>query len=186
MDDSSLDDAVRAARDGDERAFATLFRALQPPLLRYLRVLSGAEADDVAADVWLEIAHQFGRFEGDGSAFRRWLFATARRRGLDRHRRNRRRSTVALVDRDAPAEPDPDPADLAAAVASSAEALALVARLLPPDQAEIVILRAVAGFDVAEVAQITGHRPGTVRVLAHRGLRRLAEHLQRRPSRKEV
>jgi DNA-directed RNA polymerase specialized sigma24 family protein len=30
---------------------------------------------------------------------------------------------------------------------------------------------------VAEVAAITGKRPGNVRVLAHRGLRRLAERL---------
>jgi DNA-directed RNA polymerase specialized sigma24 family protein len=31
---------------------------------------------------------------------------------------------------------------------------------------------------VAEVARITGSRPGAVRVLAHRGLRRLAERLE--------
>jgi len=30
------------------------------------------------------------------------------------------------------------------------------------------------------VASITGRRPGTVRVLAHRGLRRLAERLHER------
>jgi RNA polymerase sigma-70 factor (ECF subfamily) len=33
----------------------------------------------------------------------------------------------------------------------------------------------VAGLDVAKVAQIVGKRPGTVRVLSHRGLRRLVE-----------
>jgi hypothetical protein len=35
----------------------------------------------------------------------------------------------------------------------------------------------VAGLDVAEVAAITGKRPGNVRVLAHRALRHLAERL---------
>jgi RNA polymerase sigma-70 factor (ECF subfamily) len=53
-------------------------------------------------------------------------------------------------------------------------ALALIAQL-PADQAEVVMLRVVAGLDVAEVAQIVGKRPGTVRVLSHRGLRRLVE-----------
>ena len=33
-----LDDAVAAAAAGDERAFTTVYRAVQPPLLRYLRV----------------------------------------------------------------------------------------------------------------------------------------------------
>jgi DNA-directed RNA polymerase specialized sigma24 family protein len=35
----------------------------------------------------------------------------------------------------------------------------------------------VAGLGVERVAAIMGKRPGTVRVLTHRGLRRLAERL---------
>ena len=53
-------------------------------------------------------------------------------------------------------------------------ALALV-RSLPPDQAEAVLLRIVADLSVTEVAVIMGRREGTVRVLVHRGLKRLAE-----------
>ena len=34
-----------------------------------------------------------------------------------------------------------------------------------------------AGLDVAQVATITGKRPGTIRVIAHRALRRLAQRL---------
>jgi RNA polymerase sigma-70 factor, ECF subfamily len=41
----------------------------------------------------------------------------------------------------------------------------------------VVLLRVVAGLEVAEVAAITGKRPGHVRVLAHRALRRLAARL---------
>jgi RNA polymerase sigma-70 factor, ECF subfamily len=50
-------------------------------------------------------------------------------------------------------------------------------RTLPRDQAEVVLLRVVAGLDVAQVATITGKRPDTVRVVAHRALRRLARRL---------
>ena len=39
------------------------------------------------------------------------------------------------------------------------------------------MLRVVAGLGVDQVAAIMGKRPGTVRVLTHRGLRRLAERL---------
>jgi len=35
----------------------------------------------------------------------------------------------------------------------------------------------VAGLEVRQVARIVGKRPGAVRVLAHRGLRRLAQRL---------
>ena len=55
-------------------------------------------------------------------------------------------------------------------------ALALIATS-PPAQAEAVTLRTIAGLDVADVAVIMQKRPGTVRVLAHRGLRELASRL---------
>jgi RNA polymerase sigma-70 factor (ECF subfamily) len=55
-------------------------------------------------------------------------------------------------------------------------ALALVA-LLPPQQAEAVVLRVVAGLSPAQVGEVLGCSPGAVRVAVHRGLRRLAEWL---------
>ena len=48
-------------------------------------------------------------------------------------------------------------------------ALALVRRL-PPDQADAVLLRIVAGMDVGQVAELMGRSEGSVRVLVHRGL----------------
>ena len=60
---------------------------------------------------------------------------------------------------------------------STRAALALLAEL-PADQAEVVALRVQGGLEIAEVARIVGKRPGAVRVLAHRGLRRLARRLE--------
>jgi RNA polymerase sigma-70 factor (ECF subfamily) len=56
-------------------------------------------------------------------------------------------------------------------------ALEIIASL-PRDQAEAVMLRVVAGLDVAQTAQVLGKRPGAVRIAAMRGLRRLANHPQ--------
>jgi RNA polymerase sigma-70 factor (ECF subfamily) len=57
---------------------------------------------------------------------------------------------------------------------STRAGLALVAEL-PADPAEVVALRVLGGF---EVARIVGKRPGTVRVLVQRGLRRLAQRME--------
>jgi RNA polymerase sigma-70 factor (ECF subfamily) len=46
---------------------------------------------------------------------------------------------------------------------------------LPAIQAEVILLRVVAGLDTDAVARLTGRSPGAVRVSAHRSLRRLAE-----------
>ena len=82
----------------------------------------------------------------------------------------------ALADLPAP----DDPATAAVDAISTRAAVALIATL-PPDQAEVVLLRVVAGLEVAEVAAITGKHPGNVRVLSHRALRRLAEVLGAAP-----
>jgi len=41
-------------------------------------------------------------------------------------------------------------------------------------QAEVILLRVVAGLGTEAVARMAGRSPGAVRVAAHRGLRRLA------------
>jgi RNA polymerase sigma-70 factor (ECF subfamily) len=68
-------------------------------------------------------------------------------------------------------------ADQCTSRSTSLQAMAAMIAALPADQAEVIVLRVIAGLDVAEVAAVTGMRPGTVRVLTHRALRRLAQQL---------
>jgi RNA polymerase sigma-70 factor, ECF subfamily len=172
-----FDAVLDAAASGDERAFAILWRDLQPALLRYLRVVAQAASEDLASETWLEVARGLGRFEGNETGFRSWVFTVARHRMLDWRRREARHPTTPMPPDEVPERPGPgDAADTALEAISTRAALALIAEL-PHDQAEVVTLRVVAGLDVAQVAGIVGKRPGAVRVLAHRGLRRLAERL---------
>jgi RNA polymerase sigma-70 factor (ECF subfamily) len=67
----------------------------------------------------------------------------------------------------------PSAEDLAMDNDDTARALRLVATL-PAAQAEMVMLRVVAGLDVADVAEILDKKPGTVRVTVHRALQTLA------------
>jgi RNA polymerase sigma-70 factor (ECF subfamily) len=168
---------LAAAVDGDEHAFARLWRDLHPGLLRYLRVVAPDAAEDVASETWVEVVRGLGRFVGDETGFRSWVFTIARHRALDDRRRRARRFSVPLpVELAGGWQSADDPADQVVEGLSTRAALAVVAQL-PHDQAEVVLLRVVAGLGVEQVARILGKRPGAVRVLAHRGLRRLAERL---------
>lgn len=170
-------DVVRAAARGDEAAFARLWRDAHPPLLRYLRVLAGDGAEDVASEVWLEVARGLARFKGGEREFRGWLLTMARRRVIDMRRRDTRRPlrlTAEAAELDGPA---PDDTAVTALDNLSAEAAVALIATLPREQAEVIVLRVVAGLDVAQVARIVGKRPGAVRVAAHRGLRALAARL---------
>ena len=73
----------------------------------------------------------------------------------------------------------PDSADAVMEAASTKDALRLV-RSLPATQAEVVLLRVVAGLPVAEVAELLGRSPGAVRVACHRGLENLARILTKK------
>ena len=162
----------RRVRSGDEAAMARIWRAHNPDLLRYLRGLAVSLADDVASQVWLEVARSLDRFDGGEEDFRRYLFTIARRRMIDAYRRQGRSLE------DATAEPQDQPVRHPAdASADRLEWAEDVLRRLPPNQAEVVLLRVVAGFGVDEVAAMTGRSAGAVRVMAHRGLQRVLEIL---------
>ena len=173
----AFEEVLEAAAAGDETSFAVLWRDLQPGLLRYLRVVAPGVAEDLASETWLDVVRGLGRFEGTELGFRAWVFTVARHRVTDWRRRTARQPSVPIPAELLPQRPAPDdPAAQAVEALSTAAALAMIAEL-PPDQAEVVALRSVAGLDVARVAEILGKQPGAVRVLAHRGLRKLGERL---------
>lgn len=170
---------LSAAQRGDEVAYARLWRDANPPLLRYLRVVTSGDPDDIAAETWASIVRGLRRFRGDESGWRAWLFATARRRAIDDGRRRSRERDIPvddisdLVPLEALVQPSGDPADLVLAQLALDEALQAI-RGLPPMQAEVLVLRIVVGLSTETVAALTGSTPGAVRVAAHRGLKRLA------------
>jgi RNA polymerase sigma-70 factor, ECF subfamily len=170
---------LAAAKHGSEAAFAELWHDGNPALLRYLRVIAPDVAEDVAAETWVQVVRGLARFRGNEQNWRAWLFTTARRRLTDQARHKARRPAVSLESlpdftaAELPGMHSPDAATLALENLDTWSAVALVARL-PPLQAEVIMLRVVAGLDPETVARMLGRSPGAVRVAAHRGLRRLA------------
>ena len=168
---------LAAAQGGSEAAFSQLWRDGNPVLLRYLRVIAPDAAEDIAADTWLHVVRGLTSFRGDEPAWRGWLFTTARRRAIDEGRRRLRRPAIPLDEATAARLPAAaDAADVAIEHLGTRSAIALLGEL-PALQAEVILLRVVAGLDTEMVARLVGRSPGAVRVTAHRGLRRLAEIL---------
>ena len=161
----TFDEVLVAACQGAPWAVGWLYRRFQPSLLRMLAVIAPHHAEDIAADVWLELAGNLTRFSGDERAFRAWLATTARYQVIEATRRDGRRIGRALD-------------DTATERLASTSFAARVVAVLPPDQADVVLLRVVEGLDVEEVARALGRPPAAVRSLQHRALRRLARETE--------
>ncbi|MFI8002071.1 RNA polymerase sigma factor [Streptomyces sp. NPDC086010] len=175
-DDAELTTAVLAAQDGDEDAFRTVYRAVHPRLLGYIRTLVGEpDAEDVASEAWLQIARDLDSFSGDADRFRGWAARIARNRSLDHIRMRGRRPAIGGDESELAGEAaESDTAGEALESLGTGRAMSLIAQL-PQDQAEAVVLRVVIGLDAKSAARTLGKRPGAVRTAAHRGLKRLAE-----------
>ncbi|HEX4865904.1 MAG TPA: sigma-70 family RNA polymerase sigma factor [Acidimicrobiales bacterium] len=166
---------LQAAQLGQEWAFAALYRGLNARVLRYFASRVPDIAEDLAAETWMGAARTLGTFQGDESGFRAWLFTIAHRRLVQHWRESARRP---------PAEPSNDldaghteageVEDSALEAVIAQQAATTIAETLTSDQAEVVLLRVLAVIDVEEVARILGKRPGTVRGLQHKAVRKLA------------
>src|SRR3954453_1749310 len=185
MSDDTFPDTLAAAQHGDEAAFTELFRATQPALLRYLRVVAQSDADDLAADTWVQVVRGLRSFSGDEpAAFRAWVLSIGRHRWLGHLRSRRRRHETAMAS--VPEQPGPvDPIEFVYELMSTETALDLI-RTLPREQAEVLMLRYVADLDVTRTAELLGKKPGAVRVLSHRGLHRLRAALAGRSAHREA
>lgn len=175
LDDDSFAAVLDGARKGEAWAIEQMFIDLQPRLLRFLRSLEPRVADDLAGEVWLALAQGVRNFEGDLGGFRAWVFTIARRRLADHRRTAMRRRTEPVGDLGFAESPGgADPEDHVLDRLSAQEAIDSITDALPPELAELLLLRVVAGLDVARVAEVLDRTPNWVRVMQHRALRRLA------------
>src|SRR5690554_3301174 len=111
--ETTLEQCLVRAADGDERAFAEVYDATAPRVFGLvLRILvDRAQAEEVAQEVYLEAWRQSKRFDPERGAAISWLLQIAHARAVDRVR-----SSQSQRDRDARigVRDSPVPVDLVA------------------------------------------------------------------------
>jgi RNA polymerase sigma-70 factor, ECF subfamily len=135
------------------------------------RVLAHPEdALDATQEAMIAIARGITRFDGR-SQFTTWLYRVATNAALDEaRRRNRRPRPVAEL----PEVARHDPTDVVADQLLVDDALGRI----PPEFRAAVALRDLAGLDYADIAEVLGIPPGTVRSRIARGRAALADVLR--------
>ncbi len=163
---------LEAARQGADWAWARLYRDLAPLVLGYLRARGASDAEDLAAEVFVQIVRNIRRFTGDERNFRSWALMVAHHRLIDSRRRGAR-------DRAEPTDTLPEPRTARGDVEHEAlEGLGSrrvrdLLTALSPDQRNVLLLRIFGDQTIDEVAAILGKRRGAVKALQRRGLARI-------------
>jgi RNA polymerase sigma factor (sigma-70 family) len=170
-DDPSLARLMALAQDGDGAAYRALLVAARRWLERFFAGrVPPAAVDDLIQETLLSLHRKRGTFD-PARPFLPWLAAIARFRWVDHLRGQYRRAEEALPD-DIVATGNLDDVVLAAVSVDR-----MLAQLAAP-QAEAIRLVKIHGLSITEAAAQTGQSESLVKVNIHRGLKRLAQHIE--------
>ncbi len=160
------------AAAGCRRSFETLLGRFEVPILHFLRVRGlGSEAEDVAQEVFLAAWRYRMRYD-PARPYAAWIFTIARRLACNHRRRRRPVAEADAVLAAVAAGPGPQEAALRQ---SEGEAVWQVAgRVLTEPQLTALWLRYVEDLSIASIAGVLGRSLGSVKLLLHRGRRRLS------------
>lgn len=167
---------VDRARQGDQEAWAGLYRAAYPRLVAFAhRRLGDADlAREAVGETMARAVAAIPSYVGEDSGFSPWLFGICRHVVADVQRTAWRAVPPGLlrsdVDRPGPAEVVLDGEERAMVRAAFAR--------LDDDERELLELRVVAGLSSAEVAVAMNKQPGTIRMAQMRALARLRTFLE--------
>jgi RNA polymerase sigma-70 factor (ECF subfamily) len=170
---------IRAAQEGDARAYASLVDRYWPRLQRWLhgQTQDSQAAEDVTQDTFLKVWSNLNSFTA-GSNFRAWLFCIARRCLIDSRRRGR--SPAAGQLHDSAAASGPGPVHAAVARETLARVQLAVARL-PAHLREVLLLRTQEGLAYADIARELGLSEETTRWRVMKARQALLERLGESP-----
>jgi len=168
---------IESIGNGDKRAMVSLFMRHNVRIHRFVMRLTGKTsiAEDIVSEVFLDIWRGAAEFSGRSNVST-WLLGIARNKALSALRRR----TETVLDYDAAVElvDDMDDPEVVADRASRGAIVRRCLTRLPPPLREIVDLIYYHEKTVAEVAEIVGIPPGTVKTRMFHARSRLQQLLE--------
>jgi RNA polymerase sigma-70 factor, ECF subfamily len=179
MSPERFDSLLGAAREGSEAAWQELYDGLAPAILGYLRANGSPDPEDVLSEVFLQVARDIARFDGEEPGFRSWVFTIAHHRLIDARRHSARRPVELAPEPPEPGDRADDAADEALA-RIGAEEVHRVLAAISEEQRAVLLLRVIGDMSIEDVAKTVGKRPGAVKALQRRGLEAVKRELGRK------
>jgi RNA polymerase sigma-70 factor (ECF subfamily) len=167
--ETSYDSRIEAAKDGAEWAWAAIYEELSGPVTGYLRNRGAADPEDLSSEVFLQVARDIHRFDGDETKFRSWVFVIAHRRLIDERRFLARRPDEIDNLGDGIDFAGGDVEEEVMAHLSDAK-LQEILETLTEDQRHVLALRIIGDLTLEETALVLHKRVSAIKALQRRAL----------------
>lgn len=174
MTPALTDAVVEDAREGTPAALTTVYEALAPGILAYLRGRGSRDPEALTQDVFLQLLPRLRTVTGGATGVRALAFTIAHSRLVDEFRR-RSRSTEMPYDPEADGRQQGSAEQAVIEQWGARDITSLLARLGEEQQA-VVLLRVLGDLSIEETARIVGKSVGAVKQLQRRGLLALRQH----------
>lgn len=164
-----FEDRLAAAKAGEDWAWGEIYANLAGPVTGYLRSRGAPDPEDLSSEVFLQVARDIHRFDGDEGRFRSWVFVIAHRRLIDARRAGSRRvDTVS----EGPEEYETPGGDVEEEVMEELAVARMreIFELLTDDQKHVLALRIIGDLSLEETAKVMGKRVGAIKALQRRAL----------------
>lgn len=170
----------KAAKDPE--AFTEIYMRAYPRILGFIakRVGNLDIAKDIASETFIKALNNIKNFKWQNISVISWLYKIASNEIINHFRKNKDCSPVCIEDLPEPAASTTPIEEFALKENEKSSCLSCLClhknlRQIPDIYREVLALKYFRKKKIAEIADITGKKEGTIKSLIHRGLKKLGE-----------
>jgi len=183
IEESVLVDLIQRAQDGgDPTALDGLYLLYVDRIFRYLlaRLGDALMAEEVTSQVFLHLIQKIGQYriapKDNVAIFSAWFYRLAYNKMVDIKRKQGRTRTVPIEYAEQISSKQRVLDDVIERI--SVEEVLQKLQVLSGQQREVILLRFVEGYNIAETAAIMAKSEGAIKALQHRALENLRRYFQ--------
>ena len=172
--ESILDSAIR----GDTEAFGQLYNVYVDRIYRhiYYRVGNIEDTRDLTQEVFIKAWKGLPTYKRTKTPFLGWLFTISHNRVIDYYRTKK---DYSYLDNEIDLETQEESPEKLAEIQCTQQQVRKTILQLPKDQQIVILMSFIEGFEYSEIAAVLNKTEGNIRVIIHRGLKKMRKILDR-------
>ncbi len=171
------EEIIKKAQAGEAGAFGDIYDKYLPRIYRFIfvKVSRKEDAEDLSHQVFLSAWQNIQSFQFQGFPFSSWLYKIAWNAVIDHYRTRKPEESIETIAENALSESPNFIKEIDIEIEIKIIRQAILK--LEEDQQNVIIMKFVNELSNKEIAGVLGKSEGAIRVIQHRALKQLREHI---------